>query len=96
MDKESKVLFEHILVQLHGKVPEELKSLLVVKASFSAPTLEEVEAYLKELKIFEAKANALKFHSFYDAKGWMIGKNKMKNWKSAVKTWSFPKNQLVL
>jgi hypothetical protein len=96
MDKESKVLFEHILKHLHGEVPQELKHLLVVKGSFCAPTLEEVEAYLKEQKVFEAKANALKFHSFYEAKGWMIGKNKMKNWKSAVKTWSFPKNQLIL
>ena len=27
------------------------------------------------------------FVSFYEAKGWMIGKNKMKDWKAAVRTW---------
>lgn len=28
-----------------------------------------------------------KFIDFYSAKGWMIGKNKMKDWKAAVRTW---------
>ena len=27
------------------------------------------------------------FHDFYSAKGWMIGKNKMKDWKAAIRTW---------
>jgi len=96
MDKETKLLFEHILIQLHGEIPEELKGLLISKGGFSVPTVEDVETYLRELKVMDPKANAMKFHSFYDAKGWMIGKNKMKNWKAAIKTWSFPKNQLIL
>jgi len=28
------------------------------------------------------------FIDFYESKGWMIGKNKMKCWKSAIRTWS--------
>ena len=24
---------------------------------------------------------------FYSAKGWMVGRNKMKDWKAAVRTW---------
>ena len=28
-----------------------------------------------------------KFVNFYEAKGWQIGKNKMKDWKAAVRTW---------
>jgi len=28
-----------------------------------------------------------KFHNFYESKGWMVGKNKMKCWKSAVRGW---------
>ena len=27
------------------------------------------------------------FVNFYESKGWMIGKNKMKDWQSAVRTW---------
>lgn len=51
---------------------------------FTPPTLEEVEAYC-----FERNNNvdAQSFIDFYSAKGWMIGKNKMKDWKAAVRTW---------
>ena len=31
--------------------------------------------------------DAEKFFDFYESKGWMIGKNKMKNWKAALRTW---------
>jgi hypothetical protein len=28
-----------------------------------------------------------KWLAFYEAKGWLIGKNKMRDWKAAVRTW---------
>ena len=28
-----------------------------------------------------------RFIDFYETKGWMVGKNKMKDWKAAVRTW---------
>ena len=31
--------------------------------------------------------NANTFYDFYESKGWLVGKNKMKNWKAAVRTW---------
>ena len=27
------------------------------------------------------------FYNFYKSKGWMIGKNKMKDWQAAIRTW---------
>jgi hypothetical protein len=48
------------------------------------PSLDEVEAYCKERK---NGIDAQHFVAFYNAKGWMIGKNKMKDWKSAIITW---------
>ena len=51
---------------------------------FAPPTLEEVRAYCME------RGNGVdpqKFVDFYESKGWMIGKNKMKDWKAAVRTW---------
>ena len=51
---------------------------------FIPPTLEEVTAYCKERK---NRVDASRFVDFYTAKGWMVGKNKMKDWKSAVRTW---------
>lgn len=32
--------------------------------------------------------DAQRFVDFYECKGWMVGKNKMKNWKAAVRTWA--------
>lgn len=51
---------------------------------FKPPTVEEVAAYVKEKGY---SVDAEKFVSFYDSKGWMIGKNKMQKWRAAVATW---------
>lgn len=51
---------------------------------FAPPTLEEVKAYCKERG---NKVDAERFIDFYESKGWMVGKNKMKNWQAAVRTW---------
>jgi len=51
---------------------------------FTPPTVEEVKAYCQERNNgIDAEA----FVSFYESKGWLIGKNKMKDWKAAVRTW---------
>lgn len=51
---------------------------------FVPPTVEEVEAYcLERNNGIDAEA----FVAFYDSKGWKVGKDPMKNWKSAVITW---------
>ena len=51
---------------------------------FTPPTYEEVENYCIENNY---TVNAERFVDFYEAKGWLIGKNKMKDWKAAVRTW---------
>ena len=51
---------------------------------FTPPTLEEVTKYCQERK---NNVNPQKFIDFYESKGWMIGKNKMKDWKASVRTW---------
>ena len=51
---------------------------------FTPPTLEEVQAYCKERK---NNVDAEKFIDFYASKGWMVGSNKMKDWKACVRTW---------
>jgi hypothetical protein len=54
------------------------------KNTLKSPTLEEVQAYCKERN---NKVDPDKWYDFYSSKGWMIGKNKMKDWKAAVRTW---------
>jgi hypothetical protein len=54
------------------------------RKNFTPPTLEEVKAYCNERN---NKIDAERWYDFYSSKGWMIGKNKMKDWKAAVRTW---------
>ena len=57
----------------------------VKKASrFVPPTLEEVKAYCAERK---NSVDAERFVNYYDSNGWKVGKNPMKDWKAAVRTW---------
>lgn len=51
---------------------------------FVPPTLEEVQEYCKER---HNNVDAERFIDFYESKGWMVGKNKMKSWKACVRTW---------
>lgn len=52
--------------------------------TFVPPTVDEVKAYCDERN---NKVDPDRFVDFYSSKGWMIGKNKMKDWKAAVRTW---------
>lgn len=54
------------------------------KQNFVPPTVEEVQDYIYEKK-YSVDAEA--FVAFYESKGWMVGRNKMKNWKAALVTW---------
>lgn len=51
---------------------------------FVKPTLEEIQDYCLERN---NSVDAEKFYDFYESKDWMIGKNKMKDWKACVRTW---------
>ena len=51
---------------------------------FIPPTVEEVSAYCRERN---NKVDAEQFVAFYESKGWRIGNQSMKNWKSAIVTW---------
>lgn len=61
-------------------------------AKFQKPTLEEVKAYCYER---QNDVDCGKWYDFYESKGWMIGKNKMKDWKAAVRTWEKSKEENV-
>ena len=51
---------------------------------FIPPTDEEVSQYVAEKGYHFDPAQ---FVPFYQSKGWMIGKNPMKDWKAACRTW---------
>lgn len=54
------------------------------KTKFSPPTLEEVKAYCSERG---NHVDAERWFDYYTSNGWKVGKNQMKDWKAAVRTW---------
>lgn len=53
--------------------------------AFSHPSLSEVSDYIKEKNY---AVDPQRFIDFYTSNGWRVGKNQMKDWKAAVRTWA--------
>ena len=67
----------------------EIRDLLKPKkratsARFTPPTADEVKAYALTIDYL---IDSEQFVDFYSSKNWMVGKNKMKDWKASVRTW---------
>lgn len=54
------------------------------KEVYIRPSLDEVKAYCKERN---NGVDADRWYNYYSANGWKVGKNPMKDWKAAVRTW---------
>jgi hypothetical protein len=68
-----------------NSIKEKKKKPSTKKSSrFKAPSIEDIRTYCQERK---NKVDPDRFYNFYESKGWMIGKNKMKDWRAAVRTW---------
>ena len=62
------------------------------KSPFVKPTVVEIYEYACEkLSDKDALAFTEKFHAHYEANGWKVGRNAMKDWKAAVRTWDLTK-----
>lgn len=60
-----------------------------IRNIFVHPSVEEVQAYIKEKGYhFDAES----FVAFYESNGWKVGRNPMKNWKQACVTWEKRRN----
>ena len=89
LNKYGIVYLQH--TQRTGKTLTALQIAENIKSKkFTIPSVQEVQNYCNERK---NGISAFKFVNFYQTKDWMIGKNKMKDWKSAVHTWETPKNE---
>jgi DNA-binding PadR family transcriptional regulator len=66
------------------------KVITIHNKYFKKPSVEDVNNYciLRKNNI-----DAETFVDFYESKGWMVGKNKMKDWKAAVRTWEKKKHK---
>ncbi|WGK93778.1 MULTISPECIES: hypothetical protein [Flavobacterium] len=68
---------------------EEAKKTKAPRVVFTPPTITEIKEYCL---IRENNVDAERFYDFYQSKGWLIGKTKMKDWKAAVRTWEKTSN----
>lgn len=79
-------------IEIELEIEKELEIELDTKANksptkakrFVKPTLSEIEQYCIERK---NNVNAEQFFDYYESNGWRVGKNSMKDWKAAVRTW---------
>jgi len=64
-----------------------VKNVKNERSIFIEPTYSDILEYCSERK---NGVDVNKFLNFYSAKGWMVGKNKMIDWKACVRTWEKP------
>lgn len=55
------------------------------RSRFTPPTVEQVSQYVREQGY---SVDPVRFVDHYESNGWMVGKNKMKDWKAAVRNWN--------
>ena len=60
------------------------KEIIIINKYFNKPSLLEIKNYCIE-RVNNVDPEA--FFDFYESKGWVVGKSKMKDWKAAIRTW---------
>lgn len=72
---------ENRIDEIRGEKEKKQKK---ARPRFTPPTLEEVKNYCNERK---NSIDPQRFIDYYTSNGWKVGKNAMKDWKAAVRTW---------
>lgn len=80
----SKTYVEHMENENENEIDNSIDSKPKKEKSFIKPTIDEIALYMEERNMNNVSQ---RFYDFYESKGWMIGKNKMKDWKASVRTW---------
>lgn len=78
-----------------NKVLKETTTDVVVKKKqkkFVKPTQQEIAEYVKSLG---KSLDVARFYDYYEAKGWLVGKSPMKDWKATVRNWLRNNHQIV-
>ena len=57
----------------------------IKRKKFEKPTLDEIKAYIKEKQMTNVDPEY--FYDHYEANGWQIGRNPMKDWKATLRNW---------
>ena len=82
---------ENNCIQLRANVPVIQSNPIRIQSEyererrFAPPSLEEVTEFVRENGL-ECDPEA--FYDYYQGNGWRVGKNKMKDWQAAVRSWA--------
>jgi predicted phage replisome organizer len=71
-------------IEIEKEIHSSAKSTTTKRKRFEKPTLSEIKQYCIERN---NNVNAEQFFDYYESNGWKVGKNSMKDWKAAVRTW---------
>lgn len=71
-------------IEIEKEIHSSAKSTTTKRKRFEKPTLSEIKAYCIERN---NNVDAQHFFDYYESNGWKVGKNSMKNWQAAVRTW---------
>ena len=71
-------------IEIEKEIYSSAKSTTTKRKRFEKPTLSEIKQYCIERN---NNINAEQFFDYYESNGWKVGKNSMKDWKAAVRTW---------
>ena len=69
------------------EVKDVVKEKKTKREKFTIPTIEEVKEFA-ESEMIGSKDSPDSFYNYYEARGWMMQKTPMKNWKAAYKNWT--------
>lgn len=71
-------------IEIEKEIDSSAKSTTTKRKRFEKPTLSQITQYCLERN---NNVNAEQFYDHYESNGWKVGKNSMKDWKAAVRTW---------
>lgn len=71
-------------IEIEKELHSSAKSTTTKRKRFEKPTLSEIKEYCIERN---NNVDAQHFYDYYESNGWKVGKNSMKNWQAAVRTW---------
>ena len=77
-----------IEIELEKEIEKEIhssaKSTTTKRKRFEKPSISDIKQYCMERN---NNIDANQFYDYYESNGWKVGKNSMKDWKAAVRTW---------
>ena len=83
-DKTPPEIEKEIVKEIEKEIDSSAKSTTTKRKRFEKPSISDIKQYCMERN---NNIDASQFFDYYESNGWKVGKNSMKDWKAAVRTW---------